>query len=147
MSDGSDGLALRDPETFEVIEEKIVTFNDTPLSQITSAGEPIAPLPENPGPDYMPPRRVGLRLDQLNELECVGDSIYANVWQTDLILRIDKASGAVTAIINAAGLLSDAEQSAANVLNGIAYQPESDSFLITGKYWPKIFEVNFVPAE
>jgi glutaminyl-peptide cyclotransferase len=147
MSDGSETLFLRDPETFDVIEERIVTFNGTSLSQITSAGEPIAPVPQDPGPDYMPPRRIGLRLDQLNELECVEDSIYANVWLTDLILRIDKESGAVTAVINAAGLLSEEEQNAANELNGIAYLPESDTFLITGKYWPKMFEVNFVPAE
>ncbi|GAB2956968.1 glutaminyl-peptide cyclotransferase [Amycolatopsis acidiphila] len=82
--------------------------------------------------------------DQLNELECVGDSVYANVWQTDTILRIDPANGEVTGLIDAAGLLTDAQRQQADVLNGIAAIPGTDEFLITGKLWPELFRVKFV---
>lgn len=81
---------------------------------------------------------------QLNELECVNGVIYANVWQTDDILRIDPATGRVTAVIDASGLLSAQEQQQAEVLNGIAYDPAKKTFLITGKLWPKMFEVEIV---
>jgi len=92
---------------------------------------------------------VDVRLDgrpatQLNELECVDGAIYANVWRTDEILRIDPAAGRVTAVIDAAGLLDPAAQEQADVLNGIAYDPEKKTFYITGKLWPKMFEVVFV---
>jgi glutamine cyclotransferase len=93
---------------------------------------------------------VAVRLDgqpvaQLNELECVVGQVYANVWQTDEILRIDPASGRVTAVIAAGGLLSPEERARADVLNGIAYDAAKRTFLITGKLWPKLFEVRFVP--
>jgi glutamine cyclotransferase len=91
-------------------------------------------------------RRDGLPARNLNELECVGREIYANVWQTDEILRIDPATGQVTAVIDARGLLSAEELAHADVLNGIAYDPVKKTFLITGKLWPKMFEVEFVPA-
>lgn len=81
---------------------------------------------------------------QLNELECVSGVIYANVWQTDDILKIDPATGRVTAVIDASGLLSAQEAQQAEVLNGIAYDPAKKTFLITGKLWPKMFEVAFV---
>jgi glutaminyl-peptide cyclotransferase len=83
---------------------------------------------------------------QLNELECVDGVIYANVWQTDDILRIDPRNGRVTAVIDAAGLLTREERLKADVLNGIAWDPATKSFLITGKLWPKMFQVKFVPA-
>jgi glutamine cyclotransferase len=94
---------------------------------------------------------VDVRLDgrparQLNELECVGGAVYANVWMTDEILRIDPETGRVTAVIDAGGLLSAAERANADVLNGIAYDPVQKTFLLTGKLWPKLFEVTFVPA-
>ena len=82
----------------------------------------------------------------LNELECVGDHIYANAWNTHNILRIDKWTGDVTALIDASALLTDAEKAnltSGAVLNGIAYNPESDTFFITGKHWNKLFEVVF----
>lgn len=84
-------------------------------------------------------------VQRLNELECVGDDVYANVWQSDEILRIDSKTGQVTAVIDASGLLSRAEAIRADVLNGIAYRPETDTFLLTGKLWPHVFEVELVP--
>lgn len=88
---------------------------------------------------------AGRLIDRLNELECVNGAVYANVWQTDDILRIDPASGKVTAVVDASGLLSPAEREHADVLNGIAWDPAKKTFLITGKLWPKMFEVVFVP--
>jgi glutaminyl-peptide cyclotransferase len=87
----------------------------------------------------------GRPVRKLNELECVGSAIYANIWQRDEILRIDRKSGRVTAIIDASGLLSRAEARRADVLNGIAYKPDSKTFLLTGKLWPHVFEVELVP--
>lgn len=82
---------------------------------------------------------------KLNELECVGSDIYANIWQRDEIIRIDGRTGRVTATIDASGLLSPAERFRADVLNGIAYKPDSETFLLTGKLWPHVFEVELVP--
>ena len=87
----------------------------------------------------------GRPVPNLNELECVGSDVYANVWQRDEILRIDRESGRVTAVIDASGLLSRVEARSADVMNGIAYKPESESFLVTGKLWPHVFEVELVP--
>jgi glutaminyl-peptide cyclotransferase len=87
----------------------------------------------------------GRPLEKLNELECVDGSVWANVWETDTIVRINGKSGAVAAIVDAAGLLTPDERSRADVLNGIAWDPTTKSFLITGKWWPKMFRVRFVP--
>jgi glutamine cyclotransferase len=87
----------------------------------------------------------GQPVRDLNELECVGSDIYANIWQRNEILRIDRESGHVTATIDASGLLSRSEERRADVLNGIAYKPESKTFLLTGKLWPHVFEVELVP--
>ncbi len=117
MSDGSHVLQLRDPETFERIGEVEV-------------------------------RRDGVPVDQLNELECVGGDIYANIWLSSRIARIDARSGEVTAMIDTDGILSReglGDLSGIDVLNGIAHVPERDRFLITGKLWPWLFEVTFVP--
>ena len=81
---------------------------------------------------------------RLNELECVGETVYANVWQTSRIARIDARTGDVTAWIDAAGLLTEDEAREADVLNGIAYLPSSGRFVLTGKLWPRAFEVEFV---
>jgi glutaminyl-peptide cyclotransferase len=83
---------------------------------------------------------------QLNELECVDGVVYANVWQTDDILRIDPRDGRVTAVVDASGLLTREERLKTDVLNGIAWDPESRTFLLTGKLWPKLFQVRLVPA-
>ena len=86
----------------------------------------------------------GAPVTQLNELECVGGQVWANVWQTDRIVRIDPATGQVTAVVDAAGLLDPARRAAADVLNGIAAVPGGDGeFLVTGKLWPVTFRVRF----
>jgi len=86
----------------------------------------------------------GAPVTQLNELECVGGQVWANVWQTDRIVRLDPATGQVTAVVDAAGLLDPARRAAADVLNGIAAVPGGDGeFLVTGKLWPVTFRVRF----
>ena len=87
----------------------------------------------------------GTPLRDLNELEYAGGAVYANVWRTDRIVRIAPKTGEVTAEINAAGLLGDAERERADVLNGIAHDPARGVFYLTGKLWPRMFEVRFVP--
>lgn len=117
MSDGSSFLSLRDLDTFELLFRGAVTLD----------GQLIPP-------------------QLLNELECVGEHIYANAWNTDYIFRIDKYTGQITALIDASALLNAAERSAlspGSVLNGIAYNPESQTFYITGKNWGSLFEVVF----
>jgi len=116
MSNGSASISIRDPRTFALIGNIEVRQNAQPIAM-------------------------------LNELECVGDSIYANVWMTNHILRIDKSSGLVTGVIDVSGLLTAQELAQVGpngVLNGIAYDPARNEFWITGKQWPKLFEVRFV---
>jgi putative peptide zinc metalloprotease protein len=81
---------------------------------------------------------------RLNELECVDGQVWANVWQTDRIVRIDPDDGRVTAVVDATGLLDAGRRRGADVLNGIAAEPDG-TFLITGKRWPVTFRVRFVP--
>ena len=113
---------MRDLDTFELIFDGLVTLQ----------GQPV---------------------DRLNELECVGDYVYANVWQRDVIVKIKKQNGLIVGVIDATNLLTEEEhaellaQDSDYVLNGIAYDPESDTFWITGKRWPKMFNVRFVPVE
>jgi len=90
-------------------------------------------------------RLRGQPLARINELECVGGSVYANVWMKDEIVVIDAKDGTVTAVIDAAGLLTPVERARADVLNGIAHDPASGDFYVTGKLWPKLFRVRFVP--
>ena len=79
----------------------------------------------------------------LNELECASGAVYANVFGQDFLAVIDPVTGQVTAWIDASGLL-DAEQAAkVDVLNGIAFDPQTARFYLTGKLWPRIFEVTF----
>jgi len=86
----------------------------------------------------------GRPLSRLNELECVAGDVYANVWEEDFIVRIDLDTGRVTDYIAAEGLLSGDDLLGAEVLNGIAYDPDAETFYLTGKWWPKMFEVRFV---
>ena len=97
---------------------------------------------------FTPSGQVEVRLDgepvrQLNELECTGGVIWANVFETDRILRIDPRNGAVTGVVDASGLFTS--RSDGDVLNGIAAIPGTDEFLITGKHWPSLYRVRFVP--
>ena len=120
MSDSTSRLSIREPESFELIFRGAVTLE----------GQVIPP-------------------QLLNELECVGEHIYANAWNTDYIFRIDKFTGVITAVIDASGLLNAAERAAlssGSVLNGIAYNSETQTFYITGKNWPKLFEVVFIDS-
>ncbi len=90
--------------------------------------------------------RSGRPVFRLNELECVEGTVWANVWQDQEIVGIDPKTGAVTAVVDASGLLSAADAANAEVLNGLAWNPERKSFFVTGKYWPKLFEVELIPA-
>jgi glutamine cyclotransferase len=82
----------------------------------------------------------GTPVARLNELEFAGGSIYANVWQTDRIARIDPASGRVTGWLDLAGLLGPGA-TGAGVLNGIAWDPGTGRLWVTGKLWPRIFVI------
>ncbi len=130
MSNGTENLTAYDPTSFEPLQQILVTYQGYPVSQVGTAN--------------------GLTLRQINELECVDDNIYANVWFTDYILRIDKLTGDVTGVVDASNLLTPDERAelvSGSVLNGIAYDSETDTFLLTGKLWPKLFEVQFVRPE
>ncbi len=91
--------------------------------------------------------RGGQPVDMLNELECVGDDVYANVFLSTDILRIDAATGEVTAVIDASGLPNNAVPDPDHVLNGIAHLPGTDRFLLSGKRWPDLYEVELMPAQ
>ncbi|MEX1081842.1 MAG: glutaminyl-peptide cyclotransferase [Halofilum sp. (in: g-proteobacteria)] len=80
-----------------------------------------------------------LPVDALNELEYVRGEIYANVYRSERIARIDPRSGRVVAWIDLAGLLDPEE--GAGVLNGIAYDATGGRLFVTGKYWPRLFEI------
>jgi glutaminyl-peptide cyclotransferase len=88
---------------------------------------------------------VGLPVKSLNELEYVNGEILANVWQTDYVARIDPATGTVRAWIDLRGLLPPTERDSADVLNGIAYDAGGKRLFVTGKLWPRLFEIRLVP--
>ncbi len=90
----------------------------------------------------------GKALANVNELEWVKGEVYANVWQTDWIVRIDPSSGRVVGAINLSGLLKpeDKVPGQTDVLNGIAYDAKNDRLFVTGKYWPKLFEIRLQPV-
>ena len=116
MSDGTAVLRFLDPVTFKVVRTLAVSDGGRPVKE-------------------------------LNELEYIHGEIYANVWQTDRIARISPATGKVIAWIDLSGLLSPVERADGNaVLNGIAYDQKSDRLFVTGKLWPKLFEIKVVPG-
>jgi len=115
MSDGSDTLVRRDPGTFEILDE-------------------------------IPVRQNGFPVWRLNELECVGGEIFANIYQTDRIVRIEKATGVVSGELDGYGL-SVASRRAPDpeaVFNGIAYDPATGHFFVTGKLWPDLSEIEIL---
>ncbi|WP_245748848.1 glutaminyl-peptide cyclotransferase [Oceanisphaera psychrotolerans] len=85
---------------------------------------------------------------RLNDLACVGDHVYANIWKEHRIVRIDKRSGIVDAEIDTTPLLDLSGRPAdpEAVLNGITHDPKGDEFYLTGKFWSRMFRVRFVPA-
>ena len=89
----------------------------------------------------------GEPIRNLNELEWVNGEIYANIWQTDWIAKIEPKSGNVVGLVDMKGLLppSATGRSAENVLNGIAYDAEGDRLFVTGKNWPQLLEIKLVP--
>ena len=117
MSDGTPELRFLNPDTLQETGRIKVTYEGQPLRNV-------------------------------NELEWVKGRIYANVWETDMMILIDPASGAVTGVVNLAGLLSASERLAGpdSVLNGIAYDAAHDRLFVTGKNWPKLFEIRVLPA-
>lgn len=124
MSDGSSSLTLRDPETFAEVDRVGVHLGGRPLAQ-------------------------------LNELEWAEGALWANVWGSSTVVRIDLPSGRVTATADLGelyGLLPPEEATRIDVLNGIAYRPAEGTaaegtFLVTGKHWPRLFEVAFDPPD
>jgi glutamine cyclotransferase len=86
----------------------------------------------------------GVPIRQLNELELVKGEIYANVWTTDFVARIDPATGRVTGWIDLRGLMLGRQLDGNAVLNGIAYDAAGDRLFVTGKLWPRLFEIKLV---
>jgi len=115
MSDGSAEIRVWDPVTLQ--EKRRFTVRDR--------GQPVL---------------------NLNELEYVHGELFANVWQTDRVVRISPADGRVLGWIDLAGLLSAEDRAEpVDVLNGIAYDVLGDRLFVTGKWWPKLFEIKVVP--
>jgi glutamine cyclotransferase len=82
------------------------------------------------------------KVDSINELEYINGEIWANIWMSDLIARIDPISGKVLAYIDLKGLLPESDKTTeTDVLNGIAYDKDANRIFVTGKKWPKLFEI------
>ncbi|MFO7975039.1 MAG: glutaminyl-peptide cyclotransferase [Candidatus Hydrogenedentota bacterium] len=117
MSDGSSFLYFLDPETFE----------RTGQVQVIGPSGPVT---------------------RLNELEYIDGEVYANVWRTDRIARIDPTTGALLGWINLEGLLAPEDRTGdEDVLNGIAYDPATNRLFVTGKRWPKVYEIELLETE
>jgi glutaminyl-peptide cyclotransferase len=98
---------------------------------------------------FVEKRRISVAADdvplqRLNELEYVKGEILANVWTTDYVAKIAPDTGRVTGYIDLQGLISPDERAHTDVLNGIAYDAARDRLFVTGKLWPKIFEITLV---
>jgi glutamine cyclotransferase len=114
MSDGTSTLHFLDPQTFEEIGQLAVFDNHGPVTR-------------------------------LNELEYIQGEIYANVWQTDRVARIAPDTGQVIGWVDLRGLLTAEDRSEpVDVLNGIAYDANNDRLFVTGKLWPKLFEIELI---
>lgn len=115
ISDGSAVLYFMDPNTFKVVGT-LEVYGDSG------------------------------KVSKLNELEYINGEIYANIWGIEKIARINPKTGRVTAWINLSGLLSDQDKkNRVDVLNGIAFNSDKGSLFVTGKLWPKLFEIELVP--
>ncbi|HEY9121698.1 MAG TPA: glutaminyl-peptide cyclotransferase [Brevefilum sp.] len=90
---------------------------------------------------------MGEEIVRLNELEYIRGEIYANIWQTDYVVRIDPTTGDVLGWIDLSGILPEALRTpATDVLNGIAYDTESGRLFVTGKRWPELYEIHLLPS-
>lgn len=89
----------------------------------------------------------GQPVNDVNELEWVKGEIYANIWKTFRIARINPVSGKVVGWIDITGILNSADNPNVDVANGIAYDAEHDRLFITGKYWPKVFEIKLLKIQ
>jgi glutamine cyclotransferase len=117
MDDGTPQLRFWDPETLA----------ETGRMTVTADGQPVS---------------------NLNELEWVKGEIYANIWQTDKIARIDPKTGKVVGWIDLTGILPPQDRNEnTDVLNGIAYDAKGDRLFVTGKKWPKLFEIKLVKKQ
>jgi len=117
MSDGSSTLYLWDPDTFEEVGR----------IEVRAGGRPVP---------------------SLNELEYIKGEIYANIWQSDVIARISPQTGEVVAWVDLTGILSAQDRwPGVDVLNGIAYDSENERLFVTGKRWPKLFQIELVPVQ
>ncbi len=117
LSDGTSTLRFLDPATFREVRRVPVKSHGAPVTK-------------------------------LNELEYIRGEIYANIWYSDRIARISPATGNVVGWIDLSGLLSSDERTNPDaVLNGIAYDAQHDRLFVTGKLWPKIFEIKVVPEK
>jgi len=96
--------------------------------------------------DYRDVLDGGRPVPGLNELEFVNGEIYANVWKSDRIVRIKPETGRVLGWIDLTGILDEPREED-EVLNGIAYDADTDRLFVTGKRWPKLFEITLVPVE
>jgi glutamine cyclotransferase len=111
MSDGSSKLTYLDPNSFAAVRTLSVTMDGRPI-------------------------------DRLNELEFIEGEIWSNVWQTNLVLRIDPGTGKVASFLNLSGILPASMRTGAeDVLNGIAYDAQRKRIFVSGKLWPRIFEI------
>jgi glutaminyl-peptide cyclotransferase len=117
MSDGTPELRFLNPDTLRETGRITVTYEGKPVPKV-------------------------------NELEWIKGRIYANVWETNLMIMIDPASGEITGIVNLEGLLSRSDRASGpdSVLNGIAYDALHDRLFVTGKNWPKLFQIRVLPA-
>jgi glutamine cyclotransferase len=114
MSDGSDQIRFLDPSTLQT----------THTISVTDRGAPV---------------------DQLNELEYIDGEIYANIYMTDRIARIEPKTGKVVAWIDLTGILASKDRTGGeDVLNGIAYDETGKRLFVTGKMWPKLFEIEII---
>ena len=118
LSDGTPVIRFLDPETFEVTREITVTFRGRPV-------------------------------DRLNELEWIDGQILANLWLQDLIVRIDPQTGVVVGVIDLTDLfpVDQRARPGDDVLNGIAWDADGQRLFVTGKNWPRLFEIRLIPAE
>lgn len=110
MSNGSEYIYFRNPDTFQIDKKIKVKINDQNLKNI-------------------------------NELEYFNGFIYANIWQKDYIIKVDAENGVVKAYLDLSNILAPKYKNNVDVLNGIAYDSQTESFLITGKLWPKIYKI------